>query len=70
MKEIFSKFPAATLLVDRRGVVVQANSEASWIMRKLAANKDVDADTLGVIRNNSSCIDKNFPVGLCLSDLW
>ncbi|KEP60622.1 UNVERIFIED_CONTAM: hypothetical protein HHA_200300 [Hammondia hammondi] len=70
MKQIFSKFPAATLLVDRRGVVVQANNEASWVMRKLAGNKDVDADTLGAILNDSSCIDKNFPVGLCLSDLW
>nr|CEL68038.1 TPA: hypothetical protein BN1204_038145 [Neospora caninum Liverpool] len=70
MREMFSKLPAAVFLVDRRGVLVQANNEASWIMRRLVAYTDFEIGKLGTIRNDSGRTEKAFPVGFCLSDLW
>ncbi|PFH34425.1 hypothetical protein BESB_064560 [Besnoitia besnoiti] len=53
MKHIFSSLPLAAFLVDRRGIVIQVNQEAGWLLKKLSSHKKCAASALGVVRSAS-----------------
>ncbi|PHJ23455.1 3 5 -cyclic nucleotide phosphodiesterase related protein [Cystoisospora suis] len=76
LQQIFSRMPAATFLIGRGGVIIQANDEATSLTTKLASRKGRPICPSGVLRagdGSGHCEtgrEQNFPVGLSLSDLW